>query len=130
MRSGGTWDCKRPAHHMLRSELPETLRVPPGDGVPYLGSKPRKIISDDIHGALVRCGSQADGPVRADHQTIRAKGFERNIEVWSDLLRTPPVPVCFGNEAREFAKYILEFGQPPDPTRPRLDFSHLDGRLR
>src|SRR5437660_10267234 len=39
------------------------------------------------------------------------------------------LPVSFGDQAREFAKYVGEFRQSSDPLGPRVDFPALNRGL-
>lgn len=50
---------------------------------------------------------KADGPIGAEHEAVRAKGLERDVEIRSEMLRLPKFPIGFRDEAGEFAKDVL-----------------------
>src|SRR5215468_1936213 len=58
------------------------------------GETARVILDESLH-LLVARGTQADWPVRAEHQTIRPKLLESNIQVRTKSIIAPAFPVGF-----------------------------------
>src|SRR5579884_628711 len=87
------------------------------------------VIVDDLLYLRIAAAQQADRPVGAKHETIDAKRFEDNIEIWPKILRLPMLPIGFRHHARQFAPDVRMLGYSANATSPSVSFSSFDLRL-
>src|SRR6266849_1112904 len=110
----------------LRLQLPKTLRILPqncGLNVSWLAAQ---VILHHIHHAGIRSGDCTDRPIGADHEAVGAKAFKGDVDVRSNVLRLPLVPVCLRHQSGQFATYVRKRCQFTDSTRPGLQAPVLD----
>ena len=75
-------------------------------------------------------GDAADGPIRTEHQARGSEGFERGFHIRKNLLISPGRVVGLGDNAGKFTEHIGPAGCFGQISRPGLEFSATDGRLR
>src|ERR1700683_28369 len=67
------------------------------------GRKCADVILDQLRYLHIRCGQKAHRPIRAEHYSIGAEGFEHNVEIGRKFVRAPRFPVRLGDQARGLA---------------------------
>src|SRR5207248_9851488 len=123
-------DRDTPALSYRRRQVPEALRVAAEHGVALVRRTLFQILDDGRHRRLVVAGDKAHGPVGSNHQTLRAKAVERDVEVRAKVGGRPAPPVRFGDQAGGLRAYVRMRGERAQIARPRVDGAAANVRLR
>src|SRR5690349_4769177 len=73
---------------------------------------------------------QAYRPVGSEHQPVRAEAMPGGLEVRPAIIRLPVLPVSLGGQSRQLAEHVGQRSELMHLSRPWLQLSRLDLRLR
>jgi hypothetical protein len=86
-------------------------------GLLPLGQRPNPI-QHGVQDGIISTGHGADRPIRADHQAPRAELLQGNLQVSSEVLRPPPLPIGTVGQSRELAIDVWAGRQLRQPGLP------------
>src|SRR4029453_14152814 len=93
------------------TKLVEGDRVPSEDLGPSRFPEAAQGAVERVHHLSVGRGEEAHGPVGAEHEPVLSKPIEDALDVGNEIGRPPGIPVGFGDDARQLAVDVVQFGE-------------------